>query len=82
MSRDIWTHTATSGYASDMGTSDRPPELLTAPEVARIFRVDVRTIYRWGAEGKITEQRTPGGGIRYIKRSVTDYFNERYVGQT
>ena len=29
------------------------PELLTAPEVAAVFRVDIRTVERWASEGRL-----------------------------
>jgi len=42
--------------------------LLTPGEVARLFRVDPKTIVRWVKKGKLTEIRTPGG-IRRIRES-------------
>ena len=43
--------------------SDRP--LLTPGEVARLFRVDPKTVTRWAVEGKLTCIRTLGGHRRF-----------------
>jgi excisionase family DNA binding protein len=40
-------------------------ELLTTGEVARMFRVDPKTVSRWAKEGKFTEYRTPGNHWRF-----------------
>ena len=50
-----------------------PPEwekLLTPAQVAAIFSVDVKTVARWGKEGKLTSVRTPGGHRRYRETEV------------
>lgn len=50
-----------------------PPEqevLLTPAEVARIFRVDPKTVTRWAKAGKITAIRTLGGHRRYRKSEI------------
>lgn len=41
------------------------PQLLTPAEVARLFRVDSKTVTRWADAGKLTTIRTPGGQRRY-----------------
>jgi excisionase family DNA binding protein len=49
-------------------TSDGPPELelmLTASEVARLFRVSAKTVGRWGRSGALPLYRTVGGHHRY-----------------
>lgn len=38
--------------------------LLTASEVAQLFRVDPKTVTRWVKAGRIAAQRTPGGHLR------------------
>lgn len=44
-------------------------ELLTAAEVAAIFKVRSQTIYRWGKDGTL-ETVTVGGTVRFRKSSV------------
>ena len=43
--------------------------LLTAAEVAQLFRVSVKTVGRWGRSGALPLRRTVGGHHRY---RVTD----------
>lgn len=43
--------------------------LLTPEEVARVFRVDPKTVTRWAAAGRITSIRTPGGRHRRFRES-------------
>ena len=48
--------------------SDRALELdamLTASEVARLFRVSTKTVGRWGRSGALPLYRTVGGHHRY-----------------
>jgi len=51
---------------------DRPmkDELLTPAEVARIFRVDPKTVSRWAIAGKISSVRTLGGHRRFYRSEV------------
>ena len=47
---------------------DARPELelmLTATEVARLFRVSAKTVGRWGRSGALPLYRTVGGHHRY-----------------
>lgn len=39
--------------------------LLTPGEVAKLFRVDARTVTRWAAAGRLDTIRTPGGHRRF-----------------
>jgi len=48
----------------------RADPLLTAGEVARLFRVDPKTVTRWANSGKITSVKTPGGHRRFRKSEV------------
>ena len=51
----------------------QPPEaeaLLTPSEVARLFRVDPKTVTRWARSGKLTATRTLGGHRRYHAAEV------------
>jgi predicted site-specific integrase-resolvase len=45
-------------------------KLLTKGEVARLCRVDVRTVDRWLMAGKIVCQRTPSGRVLFRKYDV------------
>jgi excisionase family DNA binding protein len=40
-------------------------ELLTPSEVAKLFRVDPKTVTRWAKAGKLSSIRTLGGHRRY-----------------
>lgn len=56
---------------------DRPmkDELLTPAEVARIFRVDPKTVSRWAIAGKISSVRTLGGHRRFYRSEVERAMN-------
>jgi predicted site-specific integrase-resolvase len=45
-------------------------KLLTKSEVARLCRVDVRTVDRWLTAGKLDCQRTPSGRVLFRKYDV------------
>ena len=40
-------------------------DLLTPAEVAKLFRVDPKTVTRWAKAGKLSSIRTLGGHRRY-----------------
>ena len=44
--------------------------LLTGAEVAKLFRVDPKTVPRWADKGRLTCIRTPGGHRRYRESEV------------
>ena len=44
--------------------------LLTPGEVAALFRVDPRTVWRWGNEGRLDRVLTAGGHGRYKQSEV------------
>ncbi len=44
--------------------------LLTTGEVARIFRVDTRTVCRWADRELLASTRTPGGQRRFSEAEV------------
>jgi len=46
--------------------------LLTPAEVAKLFRVDPKTVTRWAKAGKLTAIRTLGGHRRYRKSEVLE----------
>ena len=45
-------------------------KLLTKGEVARVCRVNVRTVDRWLTAGKVACRRTPSGRVLFRKRDV------------
>ena len=45
--------------------------LLTPGEVAKLFRVDPKTVTRWAKAGKLPSIKTPGGHKRF-KRSIIE----------
>jgi len=46
------------------------PDLLTPAEVARMFRVDARTVTRWAKSGRLMSTRTLGGHRRFRRADV------------
>jgi excisionase family DNA binding protein len=44
--------------------------LLTPSEVAKLFRVDPKTVTRWAKSGRLTSIRTLGGHRRYKDSEV------------
>ncbi len=50
--------------------ADELGPLLTPGEVAKIFRVDPKTVSRWAQSGKLTSVRTLGGHRRYLRREI------------
>lgn len=50
--------------------------LLTPGEVARLFRVDPKTVTRWAMEGKLTCIRTLGGHRRFKADEVHALLSE------
>lgn len=49
---------------------DAGDELLTPAEVAKLFRVDPKTVTRWARSGKLSALRTLGGHRRYRASEV------------
>ncbi|TDC35674.1 BldC family transcriptional regulator [Micromonospora sp. 15K316] len=50
--------------------------LLTPGEVARLFRVDAKTVTRWAQAGLIGSIRTPGGHHRFRESEVLALLGE------
>lgn len=50
-----------------------PRQLLTAADVARCCRVDVKTIHNWAARGQLEHFRTPGRHLRFQRPDVLDF---------
>ncbi len=53
-----------------MKTPSAEQDLLTPAEVARLFRVDPKTVTRWAAAGKLSTVRTLGGHRRFHRTEV------------
>ena len=65
------THKGRKGHK--LMSMQRPAEqevLLTPAEVAKLFRVDPKTVTRWAKAGKITAIRTLGGHRRYRQSEI------------
>jgi excisionase family DNA binding protein len=45
-------------------------DLLTPAEVAKLFRVDPKTVTRWAKSGKLSSIRTLGGHRRYSASEI------------
>jgi excisionase family DNA binding protein len=45
-------------------------EYMTPAEVARVFRVDPKTVTRWARRGRFSTVRTPGGHRRFRRAEV------------
>ena len=50
--------------------------LMTPSEVARLFRVDAKTVTRWAQDGKLPCIRTLGGHRRYPRDEVLRLLGE------
>lgn len=46
--------------------------LMTPGEVAKLFRVDPKTVTRWAAAGKLRHTRTPGGHVRFYRDEIME----------
>jgi excisionase family DNA binding protein len=66
----------------DEPESSRLPagELMLGTEVARVFRVNPRTVAIWAINGKLACIRTIGGHRRYWRADVEALLNERRHG--
>ena len=62
--------------------ADREDQLLTPSEVAKLFRVDPKTVTRWAKSGKLSSIRTLGGHRRYRAREVEKILGEQYDDPT
>jgi excisionase family DNA binding protein len=55
-----------------VGAAQDNDELLTPSEVAKLFRVDPKTVTRWAKAGKLSSIRTLGGHRRYRAGEVRE----------
>jgi excisionase family DNA binding protein len=53
----------------------RDDALLTPAEVAKLFRVDPKTVTRWAKAGKLSSIRTLGGHRRYRADEVKRFLD-------
>lgn len=60
-----------------MTSSSDNDQLLTPSEVAKLFRVDPKTVTRWAKAGKLSSIRTLGGHRRYRAEEVHRLLRER-----
>ncbi len=61
-------HMAAIGMVVETRSTEE--ELLTPSEVAKLFRVDPKTVTRWAKSGKLSSIRTLGGHRRYRASEV------------
>jgi excisionase family DNA binding protein len=59
-----------SEIGTRMSEATNEDELLTPSEVAKLFRVDPKTVTRWAKSGKLSSIRTLGGHRRYRAAEV------------
>ncbi len=64
----------------DNEASDDPDALLTPSEVAKLFRVNPKTVTRWARAGKLHPIRTLGGHRRFraseIRRCLREHADD------
>lgn len=61
-------------------TRSTEEELLTPSEVAKLFRVDPKTVTRWAKSGKLSSIRTLGGHRRYRATEVRALLDGQTAG--
>ena len=61
---------------------DGVERLLTSAEVARMFRVDPKTVTRWAITGRLGSIRTPGGHRRFRASEVKGLLADLTVDST
>ncbi len=62
-------------------TKSTEEELLTPSEVAKLFRVDPKTVTRWAKSGKLSSIRTLGGHRRYRATEVHELLEGQQRGE-
>lgn len=70
-----------TNQAMSMQRSGEQEVLLTPAEVAKLFRVDPKTVTRWAKAGKLTAIRTLGGHRRYRKSEVQSLLNNKLTNR-
>jgi len=59
-----------SGELVRPAAAPEAPALMTPGEVAKIFRVDPKTVTRWANAGRLRSTRTPGGHVRFYRAEI------------
>jgi excisionase family DNA binding protein len=52
-----------------------PDRLMTPVEVARLFRVDPKTVTRWADAGRLNSYRTAGGHRRFRQSDIREFLH-------
>lgn len=76
---DLWFTPDTLTYLTTRRkapSGSKNDELLTSQEVARLFRVDPRTVTRWAKTGRISCIRTLGGHRRYRSSEIKTIYHQ------
>lgn len=50
---------------------------MTPGEVARVFRVDPKTVSRWESDGRIEAIRTPGNHRRFRREDIMALYSRK-----
>lgn len=53
-----------------------PDDIFTAPQVAKICSVDLKTIHNWVKRGAITHFRTPGHHLRFRRQDILEFLEK------
>lgn len=61
----------------DAGASDTDDPLMTPGEVAKLFRVDPKTVTRWATAHRLPSLVTPGGHRRFRTSVVRRFLEEQ-----
>jgi excisionase family DNA binding protein len=65
-----------SSESSELSPRRRDDELLMPSEVASLFRVSAKTVFRWTQNGKLAVIYTPGGQRRFrlsqVEKAIAD----------
>lgn len=60
---------------------DMNDRLLRPSDVAKLFRVDPKTVTRWANQGRIPSVKTPGGHRRFFESAILKIIKENTDGQ-